>query len=883
MTEWNPDYLKVVNWRNEQLINLVGNPELLRAAKIYYAAHPIEFIEHWCVTYDPRNAGSDKPSRMPFILFPKQKEMVTYLCQLINAQENGLVEKSRDMGATWVCCAFSVWLFLFKDGAAVGWGSRKEQLVDKLGDPDSIFEKMRMIFRGIPPVFLPKGFSEKSMSYMKVINPENDATVTGESGDNIGRGGRSLIYFKDEAQPLTSLVLTPSGFRQMGYLAVSDEVMGVDGNPTCITHINDCGEADTYRFTLSDGTTVESSENHLWAVDKVNGKRERVTLRTHEIADKYVYESPKGQKQYRLRLPLNKTVDFGRDPVLPLNPYIVGVLLGDGSVKYVPRYRPTFTSGDPWIGNEVARLLPATMWVGHTEGTIEYRLNDIKGRRGRFKTSRASQAIMATGIAGHGSNTKFIPDSYKYAQVSDRLSMLQGLMDTDGHANCHGGASFHSNSKQLADDVAFIVRSLGGIAYRNVKPDARGYADQYMITVVLPDGMCPFRLPRKVEIVNRKTALSRSIVKVEQTGRQLVRCITVENEDGLYLTDDFIVTHNSAHYERPEKIEAALADNTNCQVDISSVNGLGNVFHRRREAGVDWNGEVIRGKTNVFVMDWRDNPLKSQEWYDARRAKAIEEGMLHIFEQEVNRNYASSVEGILIPADWVSSAIDAHLKLGFEDDGGYVAGLDVADEGRDTNAQCLRKGIVLKSIEEWSERDTGATARRSVALLEGKTVSVQYDCIGVGAGVKAETNRLKDEGLMPKSLSYVAWNAGAGVINPDDHVIPKDRQSPINKDFYTNLKAQAGWELRKRFERTHQAITEGVEHDSEDLISIDSTIPLLRKLQKELSQATVGRGAKMKLLINKTPDGTKSPNLADAVAMCYFPVPPKSTYSLANL
>ena len=277
-------------------------------------------------------------------------------------------------------------------------------------------------------------------------------------------------------------------------------------------------------------------------------------------------------------------------------------------------------------------------------------------------------------------------------------------------------------------------------------------------------------------------------------------------------------------------------------------------------------------------MDWSDNPLKDQEWYDLKREKAVTEGMLHVFESEVNRNYSASVEGVLIPGEWVKSAIDAHIKLGFDDDGGYVAALDVADEGTDSNAQALRKGIVLRSIDEWHERDTGATARRSIGLLEDKgTVSVQYDSIGVGSGVKAEINRLTDERLVPRGIEYVPWNAGGAVLNPDDHVVKLDNGMPdtksaINKDFYTNLKAQAGWQLRLRFERTHKAVTEGVKYDSDDLISIDSTIPLLRKLQKELSQPTVGKGAKMKLLINKTPDGTNSPNLADAVMMCYFPL-----------
>ena len=532
---WPPNYLDIVRWRNEKLIALTDNPQLLKAAKIYYAANPAQFIEDWCNTYDPRNAGNkntDIPARMPFVLFQRQKDLVNYIYQLVDGQENGLIEKARDMGATWVCAAISVHMFLFRDGSAVGWGSRKEQLVDRLGDPDSIFEKMRMLIRGLPAFFVPAGFNDSNMGYMKMINPENGSSITGEAGDNIGRGGRKLIYFKDE----------------------------------------------------------------------------------------------------------------------------------------------------------------------------------------------------------------------------------------------------------------------------------------------------------------------------------------------------------SAHYERPEKIEAALADNTNVQVDISSVNGLGNVFHRRREAGIEWEGAINPNSTNIFVMAWDDNPMKTQEWYEARRKKATEEGMLHVFEQEVNRNYASSVENVLIPSDWVTSAIDAHIKLGFEDDGGYVAGLDVADAGRDTNAQALRKGVVLRDLLEWSVRDTGVTTRKSVGMLKGKTVSVQYDSIGVGAGVKSEVNRLAEVGDMPNGLTYTSWNAGSGVLNPDEHMYSKadghpDKESPINKDFYTNLKAQAGWQLRLRFERTHKAVTQGIKYDSDELISIDSTLPKLRKLQKELSQATHGQGAKFKMLIDKTPEGSKSPNLADAVSMCYFPIP----------
>ena len=140
------------------------------------------------------------------------------------------------------------------------------------------------------------------------------------------------------------------------------------------------------------------------------------------------------------------------------------------------------------------------------------------------------------------------------------------------------------------------------------------------------------------------------------------------------------------------------------------------MFHRRREAGQEWQPgrPVSETSANVFVMDWRDHPAKTQAWYDQRRAKAQSDGLLHVFAQEVDRNYAASVENVVIPADWVRAAIDAHIKLGFGDDGRWVGALDVADGGGDRNALAMRKGSVLKHVEEWGERDTGLTARRAV-------------------------------------------------------------------------------------------------------------------------------------------------------------------------
>jgi hypothetical protein len=149
---------------------------------------------------------------------------------------------------------------------------------------------------------------------------------------------------------------------------------------------------------------------------------------------------------------------------------------------------------------------------------------------------------------------------------------------------------------------------------------------------------------------------------------------------------------------------------------------------------------------------------------------------------------------------------------------------------------------------------------------------LQYDAIGVGSGVKSETNRLKDDSLLPAGIRLVPWMAGATPLDPYKHVIPGDVRSPLNRDFYANLKAQAWWELRRRFEITYRAVTEqDYTWDEDDLIVLPSTLPLIRKLQKELSQPVVGYDGKLRLLVDKTPDGTMSPNLADALVMANWP------------
>lgn len=351
----------------------------------------------------------------------------------------------------------------------------------------------------------------------------------------------------------------------------------------------------------------------------------------------------------------------------------------------------------------------------------------------------------------------------------------------------------------------------------------------------------------------------------------------------------------SAHYARPELIEAALGDNTNVQLDISSVNGLGNVFHRRREAGIDWSpGTTIApGFTWVFIFDWSDHPEKTQEWYDQRKAKAEREGMQHVFAQEVDRNYSAAVQNTIIAYEWIKAAIDAHKRipvLMVDLPETWGAGLDVADEGMDRNALALRQWVIVRDVREWGARDPGVTAREAMDVCRPyRGIQVQYDNIGMGTNVKSEYNRLVDEGVIkPEHMMFVGWNAGAEVINKYDRIIPDDDESLYNKDFFGNFKAQAWWSLRSRFYKTWRVITAlnagevPPFYAAEELISLDGSMTLLHQLCKELAQPTRGKSTGLRTIVDKTPDGTKSPNLADAVVMAMFPVPDQGGYAISG-
>jgi len=196
----NPDYTDIFRIRLENLHLLEADPEAVKAAKLHYSRNPWDFIDDWGMTIEPRNVEVGMIPDIPFILWPRQREFLQWMYSRWQGREQGLVEKSRDFGLSWLSIGFCCSMWLFRPGFSAGFGSALESLVDSKDDPGALFPKMRYFISQVPSVFMPDGFNMRVHSpYMKLINPETGANITGQAGDNIGRGDRKSIYIVDEA------------------------------------------------------------------------------------------------------------------------------------------------------------------------------------------------------------------------------------------------------------------------------------------------------------------------------------------------------------------------------------------------------------------------------------------------------------------------------------------------------------------------------------------------------------------------------------------------------------------------------------------------------------------------------------------------------------
>lgn len=368
---------------------------------------------------------------------------------------------------------------------------------------------------------------------------------------------------------LDSSVCTPFGFRKLKDLNVGDIISNpLTGKQQRIIQIHPKGTFPFYRVYFVDGTYTDCSEGHLWRCHQSRKKSKKAKLNPKHFAeygDDRIWETKAMYKWYQrkkngmckgvhLIIPLTEPVEFtiGNRP-RKIKPYILGALVGDGCIanSQIKKGAVQMTTMDNEI---VQRFVDAGYDMTHYSQKANNRAKNYY-----LRDSELMSELDKLGILGNTSQTHKIPRQYLYSTIKERIELMQGLIDTDGYVDSRGHMSYTSTSKQLAEDVAFIVRSLGGIA--TITKNVAGYRDKVsggfircsdtydvQIRTKLNPELCGLtrKKTRASHLFNGgNSELGKRITDIEYIGERESFCITVDDPSGLYIADNFTVTHNS--------------------------------------------------------------------------------------------------------------------------------------------------------------------------------------------------------------------------------------------------------------------------------------------------------------------------------------------------
>lgn len=364
-------------------------------------------------------------------------------------------------------------------------------------------------------------------------------------------------------QPYSELIATPDGFVEMGSLKVGDEIWNPDGNTTKVLEIYEQGFKDVYQLELADGRTVRCGANHLWEVICANNHFKHKVFKTHDLLNNGLFNEVtvdgKKYNSYKYYLPpINPVTYSEKQQNIPA--YTLGALLGDGALT---KRTPKISSIDNEILNKIQKQLGDSFEFKYDPTTTcEYRIVDKERflhksefKNGQYGVNRLHRWLEELDLCV-SCQYKYIPDNYKYGSVEQRYELIRGLMDTDGYISKDGSMSFVNTSKQLIDDFVEVLRSLGLICTVSKRAPGSGgtyngrkiFGTKFSYVVYIKGNPDIFYLSRKRNRIklNRKFSNKVAITDIKYLGEQeQQRCILVDNPNHLYITRDYIPTHNS--------------------------------------------------------------------------------------------------------------------------------------------------------------------------------------------------------------------------------------------------------------------------------------------------------------------------------------------------
>lgn len=336
-----------------------------------------------------------------------------------------------------------------------------------------------------------------------------------------------------EAHPYSQKVITPEGIKRWEDIKVGDTLFSPTKGVVKVTNIPIDEEMSIYKIKLADGREVEASDNHIWLVYKGTSKTP-IEITTAQMMKEGVKTK---WNQSKFFIPEHNGVEYGYKS-LPIDPYTMGLIIAEGSIR-----KNHCTKNNIQISSSMDDMK-------FYSRNIPYQVQYI-GKSGvswHVRIPNCRDIMISYGLYGTDSHSKFIPFDYLYSNRAQRMELLKGLMDGDGCASTNGASIFITCSKQLADNVLSLARSLGIKGWLQTSREG-------VYRVALASIHKIFKLPRKVveqhvyapyskgskaSAILNKTA----IVSIEYSHKERGKCVTVDSEDGLYMIGDYITTHN---------------------------------------------------------------------------------------------------------------------------------------------------------------------------------------------------------------------------------------------------------------------------------------------------------------------------------------------------
>ena len=425
-----------------------------------------------------------------------------------------------------------------------------------------------------------------------------------------------------KAQPLDSDILTINGYVKMRDIQLGTSLIDGMGNECKVIGIYPQGKQAVYKVTFSDRTSTLCSDEHLWKVGSYKNSKKEVVWSVKTAKELFTNgvrkRNGKGGLKYRIPVP---TINCWQTSNFVLEPYLLGVLLGDGSLTGKSIDVSIYEED---IYNKVNSILNS-MGYKLSKKSSNPTIKDYSIVQNIFTYS--NQVLPKTGFKQYidelnlncKSIEKHIPKQYLYTVVENRIKLLQGLIDTDGYVDKNGLVYFYTSSKQLSEDFAFLVRSLGGtdtIVKKQGKYCKKGHhkeyvkCNEYYVHNLKFNNNFPFCSSKKhlAKIKQRQFGPMRRIVKIEYVGEQECQCIKVSSPDETYITNDLIVTHNTT----TARIIASMINEGKgipIEMDCASHNGVDDMRMIQEEC----KSKPLVGKYKIFILD-ECHSLTVQAW-----------------------------------------------------------------------------------------------------------------------------------------------------------------------------------------------------------------------------------------------------------------------------